>query len=64
MIIDACGSSEVDFKSFVLPSDFAADCGFQTVSWMFAHAIGTVNPHAVSPSQADRAVETPFRIAH
>ena len=54
IVTDECGPNEVQFKSFILPTAFAADCGFQTVNWMFAKAIGTTTPHAVSPAQADQ----------
>ena len=52
-VVEACGPFEFTFKSFVLPTNFPADCGFQTVSWMFAHAIGTESPKATIPAQAD-----------
>ena len=59
LIIESCGVSEISFETFMLPTGFAADCGFQTVNWMFAHAIGNKHPRAVTPAQADQW-RTPF----
>lgn len=54
LVTEVIGTGEIDFGSFLMASDFAADCGFQTVSWFFAHAIGTVHPRAITPVQADQ----------
>ena len=54
LVIDACGPHELGFSAFVLPTEFAADCGFQTVNWFFARATGNESPKAVTPAQADQ----------
>lgn len=54
IVIHECGPHEIQFEAFHLPTGFAADCGFQTVNWMFAHAIGASTPPAASPAQADQ----------
>ena len=54
LVVDACGPQEVSFETFVMPTDFAADCGFQTVNWLCAKATGNNSPKAVTPAQADQ----------
>ena len=54
LVVDACGPQEVSFETFVMPTDFAADCGFQTVNWLWAKATGNHSPKAVTPAQADQ----------
>ena len=54
LVTEAIGTRELDFGSFLMPSEFAADCGFQTVSWFFAHANGADHPKAIMPAQADQ----------
>ena len=59
LVTDACGDCGILIEPFMLPTSFAADCGFQTVNWMFAYTIGTSNPKPVTPAQADQW-RTPF----
>ena len=54
MIVEACGHNDITFQAVLLPSAFPADCGFQTVNWLFARAIGNVSPCPVQPAQADQ----------
>ena len=54
IVVDACGPNVVDISTFVLPNGFAADCGFQTVKWMFGFAVGSSHTSAVAASQADQ----------
>ena len=59
IIIDAIGPYELSFETFLLPSEFAADCGFQTISWFFSHFLGEKLPKATTAVQADQW-RTPF----
>ena len=52
LVTDACGDCGILIEPFMLPTSFAADCGFQTVNWMFAYTIGTSHTKPVTPAQA------------
>ena len=53
LITEALGPFELTVESFLLPSEFAADCGFQTVGWFFSHGLGAPFTKATTAVQAD-----------